>query len=229
MEIGRRVFATDRLTDLIDCDYNIIPLLSRFSIPLGFGDSTIREICVKAGIELNSFLLIINFIVSGEIDSEALRMVNPVDVAEFLRNSHDYFRNYKLPHIRKNLLNALDSSLEEINPSVLKFFDDYVSRVNVHFGYEEKNVFPYIRELMEGKRSRYNMNIFMRHHDDEPESILSDLKNVILRYYPTSLPNRMYDVLVDLYSFEVDLRSHTEIENRILIPMVAELEKRMKK
>jgi hypothetical protein len=31
----------------------------------------------------------------------------------------------------------------------------------------------------------------------------------------------MYDVLVDLYNAEEDLESHSEIENHILIPLIA--------
>ena len=35
----------------------------------------------------------------------------------------------------------------------------------------------------------------------------------------------MYDVLVDIYDVEDDLDSHSLIENNILVPLVASLEK----
>ena len=55
---------------------------------------------------------------------------------------------------------------------------------------------------------------------------LAELKNIILRYYRTTVPNLMYDVLVDIYNCEEDLISHSDIENNLLIPMVYDLEKK---
>lgn len=52
------------------------------------------------------------------------------------------------------------------------------------------------------------------------------LKNIILRYYRTTVPNLMYDVLVDIYNCEEDLATHSDIENNLLIPMVYDLEKK---
>ena len=78
---------------------------------------------------------------------------------------------------------------------------------------------------MNGEISSYNINIFRRRHDEIAEK-LSELKNIILRFYPTSMPNKMYDVLVDLYNAEEDLDSHADIENLILIPLIASIENR---
>ena len=38
------------------------------------------------------------------------------------------------------------------------------------------------------------------------------------------MPNRMYDVLVDIYNAEEDLDTHKDIENHILIPLVTMIE-----
>ena len=95
-----------------------------------------------------------------------------------------------------------------------------------HFDYEEQNVWPYIRDLRSGtSQSAYHIDIFIKHHEEIGEK-LSDLKNIILRYYSTSMPNKMYDALVDIYNCEEDLNSHHDIENHILIPMVAAIEHR---
>ena len=55
------------------------------------------------------------------------------------------------------------------------------------------------------------------------------MKNIILRYYDTSRPYRMYDVLVDICNVEEDLECHNIIENNILVPLVHEAEKRRHK
>ncbi len=213
----------ESVVDLIEQDYNILPVLSRFNIPLGFQDKRIDEVCAENGIDTQVFLFIINFILSGRIDVESLPRISPLAVVDFLHNSHDYFLRYKFPHIRQNLMLALDDSLADINPAIITFFDDYIKEVKKHFAYEETKVFPYIRSLIAGGISSYNISIFKRHHDEIADK-LADLKNIILRFYPTSMPNRMYDVLVDLYNAEEDLDSHADIENLILIPLIASLE-----
>ena len=223
MKISRIFTAKDNVIDLINEDYNILPVLSRFSIPLGFGNKTIEDVCNNAGININVFLLVINYILSGNLDKSDLRHISATDLVDFLHNSHDYFLLYKFPHIRQNLLNALDDSYSAVNPMITRFFDEYVSQAYEHFEYEERVVFPYIRNLSTGEKSNYSIEEFKKHHDELGEK-LSDLKNVILRYYTTSMPNKMYDVLVDLFNCELDIKSHTIIEDELLTPMVADME-----
>lgn len=221
----RRYTPQDSLVDLINDNNSILPVLSRFSIPLGFENRRIADVCTDAGIDSEVFLFIVNFILSGKIDNSHMSTISPEAIVDFLHNSHDYYLSYKIPHIRQNLLNALDESHSDINPAIIRFFDDYIEQVKEHFRYEEKKVFPYVRNLMSGKPSRYNIGMFKKHHDDIDEK-LSDLKNIILRYYTTSMPNKMYDVLVDIYNCEEDLKQHTDIENHILIPMISLVEQR---
>lgn len=224
MRINRFFTARDSVVDLIEHDYNVLTVLSRFSLPLGFGQKTIGELCEESGICVDAFLLIINFLLTGEIDAAALPGVGPADIVYFLHNSHDYYLTYKLPHIKANLLAALDESHGDINPIIIRFFDDYTTLVKKHFNYEEKVVFPYVRMLAEGNTSDYSIDVFRRHHDDEIEEKLSELKNIILRYYSTSKPFKMYDALADIYNCEDDLKSHARIENDILIPMISRME-----
>ena len=71
--------------------------------------------------------------------------------------------------------------------------------------------------------------MFTRRHDHEVEGKLAELKNIILRYYSTSVPYKMYDVLVDLYNCEDDLKQHAQVEDNILVPLISELESRLRK
>lgn len=223
----RQFTATDTVVDLIESDYNIVPLLSRFSIPLGFGDKSIAEVCGEAGIDPDIFLFIVNFTLTGHL-SLPDESYAP-GIVDFLLNSHSYILTYKLPHIRANLLAALDAHHSDINPAIVQFFDDYVEHVRKHFAYEERNVFPYVRDLAAGRpiTTTYTIERFRIHHDRIAEK-LSELKNIILRYYTTSVPNLMYDVLVDLFTAEKDLKSHNDIENLILIPLTQRMESRNK-
>lgn len=219
---------TESVIDLIAHNYDILPILSRFNIPLGFDNKRLDRVCADNNIDTTAFLFIINFILNGTIDTERLPQVSPTAIVDFLHNSHDYFLKYKFPHIRRNLLDALEDGHADINPAIISFFDSYIDEVKRHFAYEEKRVFPYIRALDSGSPSAYRIDLFRRHHDEVGEK-LTELKNIILRYYTTQQPNKMYDVLVDLYNAEEDLNSHSDIENHILIPLIAIKEEEQKR
>lgn len=221
----RQLRYDDVIIDIINDDYTILPLLSRFSIPLGVGNETLDDVCRRNAIDVKALLLVLNYIRTSIIDSSYINVVSPLEVVRFLKNSHDYFINYKFGHIRKNLIAALDLESNSTNGLILKFFDTFVKKVEEHFQYEERKVFPYVEALVNGKKSAYTIEIFERHHE-EVGGALAELKNIILRYYRTTAPNLMYDVLVDIYNCEEDLATHSDIENNLLIPMVYDLEKK---
>lgn len=224
----RQLRYDDVIIDIINDDYTILPLLCRFSIPLGLGNETLNDVCRRNDIDVKALLLVLNYIRTGIIDSSYISVVSPLEVVRFLKNSHDYFINYKFGHIRKNLIAALDLETNPTNNLILKFFDSFVKKVEDHFRYEENTVFPYVESLVDGKKSAYTIEIFERHHEEVVDA-LAELKNIILRYYRTTAPNLMYDVLVDIYNCEEDLASHSDIENNLLIPMVYDLERKSKK
>lgn len=218
----------DAIIDIINDDYTILPLLSRFSIPLGIGNETLDDVCRRNSIDVKALLLVLNYIRTGIIDSGYINVVSPLEVVNFLKNSHDYFINYKFPHIRRNLMAALALEPNRTNGLILDFFDNFVLKVEDHFHYEENHVFPYVEKLTNGTDSSYRIGTFSQHHE-EVGGALAELKNIILRYYRTTVPNLMYDVLVDIYNCEDDLASHADIENHLLIPMVSDLEKKFGK
>jgi regulator of cell morphogenesis and NO signaling len=220
MKIAKNFNGSETVIELIAYDYNILPILSRLNIPLGFQNKRIDTVCKENGLDTEAFLFIVNFILNGKVDADKLPNIPPLTIVDFLHNSHEYFLKYKFPHIRQNLMSALEDSHNDINPAIIAFFDSYLEEVKKHFAYEEKKVFPYIHALVNGEPTTYNISVFKRHHDEVSEK-LAELKNIILRFYTTSQPNKMYDVLVDLYNAEDDLESHSEIENHILIPLIA--------
>ena len=49
-----------KLADVVVANYNLVLILQRFNIELGFGEKTVAEICKQYGIDTNFFLLICN-------------------------------------------------------------------------------------------------------------------------------------------------------------------------
>mgnify|MGYP000394005419 CR=1 FL=1 len=123
----------------------------------------------------------------------------------YLRNSHVYFLDFRLPAIRRKLIEAIDCSHNDVAFAILRFFDEYVAEVHKHMDYEEQKVFPYVEGLLRGEHPEgYSIDIFRRHHD-QVEAKLAELKRIIIRYYPSGSTNELNGVLFDIFTCERDL------------------------
>lgn len=219
-----------RMSDLIDDDASLLSSVSRFGISLGFGNKTIQKACESSGIDTATFLAVINFLANGNaIPAEnKLETISIETVINYLRNSHIYFLNYKLPSIKTKLIEAVAATEqgELYSPIFIKFFDEYFDEVQKHIDFEDKTVFPYVMNLIEGKSDpAFRISDFEAHHTDI-DSKLAELKNILIKYYPAKgISYQLNDILFDLLSCEKDLQAHNQVEDSFFVPLVEAIEK----
>ena len=219
-----------KVADLLANDGNLLSILQRLDIKLGFGEATIAELCERYGISAELFLIICNIYSFGDYrpEIESLGENDIKSITTYLRASHRYYTSICFPNIH-NSVHKLVSGLDEVSRRLIdKFYDDYDNEVTNHFRYEEEVVFPYIEEMFakDGcKESPYSIGQFEHNHSNINEK-LNDLKNIITKYLGEeySSPTR-YELLAAIYNVENDLRKHSLIENRLLIPLVEKTEK----
>lgn len=218
---------TDKMSDLICENYPMLLVMSRFGIALGFGEKNIGEVCRQNNVDTYTFLTVVNFL-SDAADTYVAKLDSRLSLESlmtYLHNSHDYFLKFRLPHIRAKLLEAISNSSDDVTFVIRRFFDEYAEEVNKHMQYEEKTVFPYVRSILTGeKNTKYNISIFMKRHD-QIELKITELKNILIKYYPGATNNMLNSVLFDIFSTEEDLASHNRIEDDLFIPAILELEK----
>lgn len=213
----------DRMCDLVGDHYPVLQVMSRFGIALGFGDGTIAEVCTASGVDTATFLTVVNLLMNHADGSILAEEVSVRALTDYLHNSHDYFLRFRLPAIRRKLIGAVDCSQSDVSFAIMRYFDEYVAEVDRHIDYEEKNVFPYVEALLAGEKgSQYSMEAFRRHHD-RIEERLRELKNIIIKYYPTGSTNELNGVLFDIFTCEEKLALHNAVENEIFIPAVVRL------
>ncbi len=222
---------TDKMCDLIAENYPMLLVLSRFNIALGFGDQSIAQVCTQNNVDVVTFLTIVNLLADREntleIDEKNLSVEALI---VYLQNSHDYFLNFRLPAIRKKLAEAIDSAHSDISFAVMNFFDQYAADVRKHMQYEEKKLFPYIHKLLEkNPLTDYSIATFSKQHDDNIETNLSELKNILIKYYPANSSNELNGVLFDIFTCEQDLASHILIEDKLMVPLVEKMEQKVGK
>lgn len=219
----------DKMTDLISENYSMLLVLNRFGISMGFNDSTISEVCESYNIDVTTFLAVVNLLISNDrssfnVDASKLSLKS---IVTYLKKSHSYFSDYKLLSIRRKLEESLDKN-DAVSTAILNYYDEYITEVNKHMSYEENVVFTYIEDLLAGNSNeKFCIDIFSEHHESV-DSKLSELKNIIIRYYPVELTHKFSSVLFDIFNCESDLSSHNDIEDYLLIPAIRVIEQSKK-
>ena len=221
------------MSDLIHDDYRLLQVISRFGVSLGFGDLSIDAACKASGVDTMTFLTVVNFIQSeGRLSvSELAKQVSVEELMRYLRRSHTYFVDFRLPAIRRKLIEAINCSAKnQLAFLILKFYDEYAAAVQRHMDYENEHIHSYVQQLLDGhlpqRGSTYRV-LAAKHHDNH--SSISDssheLKSIIIKYYPSdSDTQRLADTLMDIYIMEEDLFSHCHLEDTLFAEAVHLLE-----
>ena len=202
---------TDKMSDLICENYNLLLVMSRFGISLGFGDQTVEQVCVQQGVHTGTFLAVVNFMDDECCVPDDFRKELSIEaLMEYLRRAHSYFLDFKLKAIREKLEDAFVCPEDEVARLIMKFYDAYV------------------HEVEEGELSEvFNIGVFVRKHN-QIETKLTELKNILVKYYPVKANNNLLNsVLFDIYACEKDLCSHCHVEDYMFVPLIMELEKKV--
>lgn len=228
LEKERIVFSESmKLADLIAMNWHLLNVLSRLGIGLGFGENTIEEVCVRHGINLNSFILICNVYTYEDYipSAELLSGADTDTIVKYLHNSHAFYIEKEFVSLENNIKAMVEPCDQVQKQIVAKFFADYKTQVGKHFAYEESVVFPYVRSLKDGsRREGYTIEQFEENHSNIDET-LHDLKNIVMKYLPDTCNTvQRNEVLYRIFSLEEDLAKHTIVENSVLIPLVNKIE-----
>ncbi len=224
-----RIFAPrDKMESLITTNYRLLNMLSRFGISLGVGDKSIEEVCKLNGVDCATFLAVVNLFNNPESPQD-----NPQfsleELIDYLKKSHAYYLDYRLPAIRVALEKAIEGGGKQMQYLILNYFDDYAAEVARHMNQENEEVFPYLQKLLESYsagaplQGGKNPHIFSEQHNSI-DVRLGELIDIIVKYYPGGATNELNTVLYDIFVCQQDLESHNLIEDVLLVPKVKQME-----
>ena len=217
------------MISLIKDNYNLLQSLGSFGINLGFGDKTVREVCEAQGVDTYTFLAVVNFTINGYRDFDDIDKLSVPTLMQYLKASHEYYLDFQLPFIRKELVDALDEN-DNLARLILKLYDEYAHSIRTHMKYEERTVFPYVEGLINNSPSgNYNIETFSKHHG-QIDHKLRELKSIIIKYLPANglQNNKLTATLYDMYNNEEWLRLHADVEDHIFIPAIRWIERKSK-
>ena len=216
-----------KMADLLDVNFSILGVFSRFGMSYGFGEATVKEVCDGMGIDPETFLIICKvYAFDGYRPSrEQMEGACLEDIVRYLRLSHTYYLETMVPALAA-AIEEMISPCDDIHKKVIrKFFGDYKEELERHFDYEEKTVFPYVEAMIDSReREPYTIGEYEKNHSNVEEK-LDDLKKLVTMYQPSQIRSQdCFRVLFYLYSLESDLERHTFIEDGILVPVVSRME-----
>lgn len=219
----------DKMISIIRDDYSVLQMLSSFGISMGFGDKTVREVCDQQGVDTYTFMTIVNFCANGHIATEAVERLSVPTLLRYLKASHVYFIEFEIPYIRKELMEALNEN-DNLASLILRLYDSYSSSIKAHMQHEERMLFPFVENMINGKVGNDStLETFSKHHHQTNHK-LKELKNIIIKYLPADhlSNNRLIATLYDIYNSERWLEQHVEIEDKIFIPAIRHLKEQIK-
>ena len=161
---------SDKICELMSHEEDAIQIISRFGLEMGVGEQTIAEVCESHDVHTPTFLAIVNYKVfhqralPEDIDIPTLQ--------RYLHNAHTYFLEFRLPRLRRALIEAIIPAdpTTKIPGLILRCYDEFVDEIRTHIEHE-------------------NAGLFDEHeHDDQRiTDKLTEIKNLIIKYYPSPI------------------------------------------
>ena len=232
-----------KMAEVLHRNYLLIPVINRFGIRLGLGEKTVSMVCIEHQIDTDFFLTIINtFSNENYFPLKKLQTFNVLTIIEYLRKTHQYYLYTQIPTIERQINNLITSCTQQCNnlELVKKFFLNYKKELEIHINREETITFPYIQKIYElylgtfnalsyqEVSKQYSMKIFGKEHDNIDDK-LYDLQNILIKYVTSNFDETVCNSLIfELFRLEKDIKDHTRIEDKVLIPLIIEIENALK-
>lgn len=188
-----------------------IHVISRFGLQMGVGEQTIAQACEAHHVHTPTFLAVINYKISKH--PAQLADIDIPTLQNYLRNAHTYFLDFRLPFLRRSLIEALIPAGAEnrIPMLILRCYDEFAEEIRTHIEHENEGLFE--------EHARDDQRITDK---------LTEIKNLIIKYYPSSsimqkgtVTYTLISVMSDLWHTEQDFADNCAIEDNILRPALS--------
>lgn len=202
-----------KMAEMIASNYDLILMLPRFGITLGFGDKTVREVCREAGVDENLFLTVCNIYSFDDFqpDDEEIAGLEKRQIVEHLQSSHRYYLEERLPHLQHHLDRVAEGAGNNSGEVLRRYFADYRHEVEEHVRKEEKH-------LLRVESGEWRAESGLKSHDNIKDR-LNDLTQIIYKYVPGKrLTEEMMELVFDILQLSRDIEKHAQIEELLLAP-----------
>ena len=233
--------AQKQIGQFVADDYRTAAIFSNYGIDFCCkGHRTIEEVCTKNNIDSNELLNELDKVLTANTNQSIDYKSWPLDLlAEYIEKKHHRYVEEKIPILRQ-FLDKLCKVHGERHPELFKInelFTASAGELAAHMKKEELILFPFIKKMVKAQIDKgailapqfgtveNPIAMMMQEHDNEGERFrqIAELTN---NYNPPADACNTYRVtFAMLDEFEKDLHLHIHLENNILFPEAAKLEK----
>ena len=225
------VYSNMQLSEVVEENPSLIPVIHRFGIRLGLGDETVQEICEKLKLNTDFILTMINtFLNVDYFPEKKLQGFHTSQIVDYLTKTNNYYQRHQLPNIERHLRSFISMSDPDNNSLTLieKIFTSFKDTLLSRIKKDEKEWFPYCLSLSK----RMTESVFTLENntfdgtDDSIEALLTDLKLIMIKHLSGEYDeNLCHAVIFAVSILAKDIKQHNRIRFRILQPIVAGMEK----
>ena len=220
------VYSYMQLSEVIEKNTSLIPVIHRFGIHLGLGDLTVEEICAQYNLNPDFFLTMINtFLNEDYFPEKKLQGSHASQVVDYLTKTNHYHQRHQLPNLERHLRSFFsmsdpdNNSLTQIEKLFNAFKDTLLNRIKN----DEKEWFPYCLSLSNPlKNELFTLEKNPSEAtDDTIETPLTNLKHIMIKQLSGEYDeNLCHAVIFAVSLFVKDIKQHNRIRFRILQPIV---------
>lgn len=190
------------LSEVVEANHQLIPIINRFGIRLGLGEKSIETICKDAGINVNFFLTMLNTYLNEDYFPQRQLQSFDLDlVVAYLKQTDAHIIHGQLHNLEKHL-NAFVAMSDPNNVQlglIMKLFVKFKNELVAEIGQGMPEAYPSL-------------------------ALLIDLKSIIIKHISGNFNENMcYAVIFTLDSLQKDLLKHNRIREKILKPMIDDL------
>lgn len=227
------------LSDLVQEQIEILPMLHRFGIRLGLGDATISEICEDRNIDTVFFLHILNSYLNPDYLGRLKVSTAHLSLfADYLEETNRSYLSSQLPNIevhissfvrRSDSNNPLFMTLPHVLTQLRETLEE---RIRV----DEEEFLPRFRAMAQrlaGNISSITLEQPLEEWTtlpiDRTEALVGDMMQVLIRHLKGDFnDNLLHAVLYSLSMLRNDLASNNRLRARLLDPMMEAMDKALK-
>ena len=201
------------MADVLSEHNELIPVLNRFGIKLGVGESTIESLCAKNHLNPALVLAVLNIYINDNFYPNDLDDIGTEEIVDYFHNTVENYIYDLMPNIEKHLNAFIAISGSESDSDNFSGKNSNSSSDN-----EELSMLRLFYVKFKDRMSNQLKNL-ISYEDDFPDDLLHDLKSILIKHLSSDFnQNLCYAVIFSVHSFQKDLAAHNRLRSRVLSP-----------
>lgn len=244
VQIRKTHSATDEtIGQIVAADLRKAEVFKKLGIDFGCGGKkTLRQACEEKGLDIDLVEAALDSAKDSEMVPEHFDRWNLDFLTDYIYNKHHIYYYDEKPVIGdllEKVYNRHASHFPELK-KVYVLYKQLAAELEDHMLHEERVVFPYIKSLVEAKKTgkaellptQFTIETpvnLMEHDHDKAGEILQELRRVTNGYpAPEGACNSFQFLYKKLKALDEDLYHHIHLENNILFPKAVALERELR-